>query len=164
MNSYRQKSEGAISGQIVAIFGLLLLVVALSGALAWLYVQYDDQKTNVEGRISLAEAEARKLQAEEDEQKIRAIEESPHREFSGPEDYGSVSFKYPKNWSVYISNHSTSGNNRYSVYMHPVTVPTISSKTARFALRVNIDARSYDRILSQYSSGVSSGRLTSKAI
>lgn len=165
MTMYRlSRQKGAVNTQLLVIIGLLVLTVGLAGLSAWLYMQYDDQKTNVDSKIAVAEAAARKEQAEEDELKIKAVEEEPNREFAGPEDYGQLSYKYPKNWSVYIADDASTSAGKFSAYLHPVTVPSISSKTARFALKVDIQTVAYDRALDRYRSLIEKGDLTSSPI
>lgn len=149
--------------QLLVIIGLLLLVVGLSGLSAWLFMQYSDQKNNVDSKIAVAEAAAKKQQAEDDEIKIKAVEEEPNREFAGPEDYGRLSFKYPKNWSVYIADDATN-RNAYTAYLHPVIVPPIDSAKTRVALMVSIENRAYDRALEGYRGAVEKGELKSSSI
>lgn len=165
MTAHRHSRQyGAISTQLVVIIGLLVLLVALSGSSVWLYTQYSDQKNNVDSKIAVAEASARKVQAEEDDLKIKTVEEEPNREFAGPEDYGRLSLKYPKNWSVYIADDGTANGGKYNAYLNPVTVPPIDSKTARFALRVNIESVAYDKVLAEYTKSIEKGELTSSPI
>lgn len=159
------RQSGAINNQLLVIIGLLVLIVGLSGLSAWLYTEYDEQKTEVNSKIAVAEAAARKKQAEEDDVKIKAIEEEPNREFAGPEDFGRLSFKYPKNWSVYVEDDASAvGASKYSAYLHPVVVPPINSRSARFALTVNIDNIAYDRVLDKYKPAIQKGDLKSSPI
>lgn len=164
MTSSTEKMRGAINGQLLAIIGLLVLVVALSGLTAWLYVQYSEQKTNVDGKITLAEAAAQKKQADADEEKFNQREKEPNREFAGPDDYGRVSFKYPKTWSVYVANDATTSSSQYAAYLNPIIVPPINSNTARFALTVTIDNVAYDKALESYAASVKKGDLKSTPI
>lgn len=163
INRSHQQS-GAVNAQLLTIIGLLVLIVGLSGLSAWLFMQYTDQRDNVASKVAVAEAAARKKQAEDDEIKIKAIEEEPNREFAGPEDYGRLSFKYPKNWSVYIADDAAVNASRYSAYLHPVTVPPIDSKTARYALKVKVETVAYDKALSSFKSAVEKGELKSSPI
>lgn len=165
MTAYRFSTQrGAINMQLLVIIGLLVIIVGLSGFSAWLYTQYSDQKNNVDSKIAVAEAAAKKQQAEDDEIKIKAIEEEPNREFAGPEDFGRLSFMYPKNWSVYVAEDPTTTNGTFSAFLHPVTVAPIKSKTARFALRVSIESVAYDKVLDSYRGAVEKGELTSTPI
>jgi hypothetical protein len=164
MTAYKHSRQyGAVSMQLVTIIGLLVLVVGLSGLSAWLFTQYSDQKNNVDSKIAVAEAAAKKEQAEEDELKIKAVEEEPNREFAGPEDYGRLSFKYPKNWSVYIAEDA-SRRNTYTAYLHPIVVPSIDSPSTRFALRVSIQSVPYDKVLEEFRGLIEDGELKSSTI
>lgn len=166
MANNRQSSQsGAVNSLLLAVIGLLVVVVALSGLSAWLFVQYRDQKVNVDSKIAVAEAAAKKQQAEEDELKIKIIEEEPNREFAGPEDFGRLSFSYPKNWSVYISDDpEESSRGKFSAYLNPIVVPPTSSKSARFALTVLIENAAYDKVLEKYRRSIEKGEMTSSPI
>jgi len=152
--------------------GFALVSYILSGALAivaglaiWALVAYTSEKSDVESRIDLAVAEAKKEQSEVDEAKFLERENEPWRDFSGPADYGQVTFKYPKTWSVYV-NRDGQGGGSYEAYFHPVVVPTVGggSSDARFALRMSIDNQDYDRVISAYSNDVSRGDLDSSSV
>jgi len=165
MTTHRlSRQYGAINTQLIVIIGLLVLIVGLSGLSVWLFTQYSDQKNNVDSKIAVAEAAARKAQAEEDDLKIKAIEEEPNREFAGPEDYGRLAFEYPKNWSVYIADEGDTTNGKFNAYLHPVTVPSITSKSARFALKVTIENTAYDKALSAFTKDIEKGDLKSSPI
>jgi hypothetical protein len=158
------RTRGAINGQLIAIIGLLLLVVALSGLSAWLYTMYDEQKTKVDNKVDLAIAAAKKEQAEVDEVKIKKVEEEPSREFAGPDDYGRVTFKYPKNWSVYVDSDASTGGGEYEAYLNPIVVPSIKGTTPQFALRVTIENVAYDEVLDSYKATVKKGDLSSSPV
>lgn len=160
----RSRTMGAVNGQLIAIIGLLVVVVALSGLSAWLYTMYDEQKTKVDNKIDLAVAAAKKEQAEADEIKMRKIEEEPNREFAGPDDYGRLTFKYPKNWSVYVDSDVTSSGDTYTAYLNPIVVPPVGDRSAQFALRVTIESIDYDRALGKYANAIKKGEVNSKPV
>lgn len=144
---------------------LIVVSVLLAGALGfgiWAFVNYLDQSRDVDGRVSLAVAAAVKKQADDDAAKFAEQEKLPNRTFSGPEDYGSVSFDYPKTWSVYVAKDTSSGDT-YEAYLHPTSVPPVSARE-RFALRVLIESRDYDRVIESYQSQVSRGNLQTSAV
>lgn len=145
---------------------MLIMVIILSAATIifgglsiWAYTAYQGASNDVEGQIKVAVLEAKAEQQSELEQDFRKKENEPNREFVGPDDYGRVSFKYPKTWSVYVATDPTKGG-KYEAYLHPVTVPRISS-TEQFALRVTIEEQDYDRVIDSYRSKVNSGDLRS---
>lgn len=161
MKLYRKDEQGKISGSIVAIIGLSLLT-AVAGSLAILaYLNYNEQKTNVDARVDLAVAEAKKEQADEDEQKFAEREKEPNRQFTGPDDFGRLTFDYPKTWSVYVDRDGSSSN-RYEAYLNPITVPPVT-KNQQFALRVVIEQKSYEDVIESYQKLVESGDLRSSA-
>lgn len=156
----RKYEQGKVSGSLLAIIGLSLLV-AVAGSLAiWAYLNFNEQKTNVDGKIDLAVAEAKKEQADEDEAKFAEREKEPNRQFVGPDDFGRLAFDYPKTWSVYVEKDGSGGS--YEAYLNPITVPPVS-QSQQFALRVVIEAKDYDAVVRSYESRVKSGDLRSSA-
>lgn len=159
MISYRHKQQGIISGQLVAIIGLSLLVMILGSVSIWAIVSFNEEKTDVEGRVAVAVAEAKNVQATEDEKKYLEREKEPLKKFIGPEDYGLLTFGYPKTWSSYIDKDAANGG-EYRAYFHPDAVPPVgNSETAQFALRVTIEQRDYDQVVQSYDGLVKRGDL-----
>ena len=147
---------------IVAII-LAVLLVLLSALSIWLFFQYNDQKTDVDGKITSAVTEAKKEQADEYEADFLEREKNPNIEFVGPEDYGSLSFMYPKTWSVYVDSDG-SGGGEYRAYLNPKLVPNVDDRSQLFALRVSIAQSDYDDVVSGYDSLVKKGDLKSSSI
>lgn len=141
---------------------MTMLFIGASAFGIWAYMQYDEKKTDVDGQIATAVLEAKNEQAKEDEKKIQQAKEEPYSQFVGPEDYGRVTFEYPRNWSVYESTDVSDGRGAYKAFLNPALVPPIGS-TDRFALRVSIQDRQYDSVISSYQSKVESGKLKSKS-
>ena len=115
-------NKGVVDGWMISTIGLIILVLGFGSLAIWAYLNYNEAKTDIDGKIELAKAEAKRDQAEADETKYREEEKNPRRDFIGPEDYGRVSFTYPKTWSVYVSKDAVKGGN-YEAYFHPVQVP-----------------------------------------
>lgn len=151
--------QGGISGSMIAIIGLIVLVIAAGSAAIWAYVNYNEQKTNVDGKISLAVAEAKKVQSDDDEVKFAQREKEPNRQFVGPDDYGRLTFMYPKTWSVYVAKDVSKGGN-FEAYLNPVTVPPVS-ESQQFSLRVLIEQEDYDKVIESYKDSVEKGELKS---
>jgi hypothetical protein len=151
--------SGAISGSLIAIILLGILFLAAGSVAIWAYMNYNDQKTNVDGKVNLAVAEARKDQADIESAKFAEREKEPNRQFVGPDDYGRLTFDYPKTWSVYVAKDVTEGGS-YLAYLNPVTVPPVSEKQ-QFSLRVTIEQNDYDKVLKTYDAVVKKGDLRS---
>lgn len=160
MNTKHTHERGAAHWSTIVVI-VLTVVLAIVGSLAiWAFVEYNNARTDVDGQISLAVSEAEKAQAEEDEKKFAEREKEPNREFVGPDDFGRVTFDYPKTWSVYVAdNGARSGT--YEAYLNPITVPTVS-KSQRFALRVTIESEDTDAVLEDYEKLIESGDLSSE--
>lgn len=158
----RTNERGMVNSLLVATIGLsvfsgLVVVVAV-----WGLINYNEQKTNVDGKIAEAVATAKKEQADADEAKFTAREKEPNREFVGPDDYGRLTFNYPKTWSVYV-NKDVSQGGTYEAYLNPVSVPPISA-TQQYALRITIEQKDYDKALDTYEALVKKGDLRSSAV
>lgn len=163
MNMIQHKNErGAVSGSLIAIICLTILVIGAGSFAVWSYINYNEQKNNVDGKVAVAVAEAKKEQADEDEVKFAEREKEPNRQFAGPDDYGRLMFNYPKTWSVYEAKEVSQRGGSYEAYLNPITVPPVSP-TQQFALRVVIDELDYDKVLEKYKSLVDKGELRSSS-
>lgn len=154
-----KKERGAIDGWMLSTIGLIILCIGAGSLAIWAYLNYQEQKTNVDGKVDVAVAEAVRDQTETLQASFLEEEKKPNEEFAGPEDYGLVSFMYPKTWSVYVARDASSGGN-YEAYLHPVVVPPVSN-TEQFALRVLIETKDYDTVVSSYERRITDGKLRS---
>jgi hypothetical protein len=162
MNTYKRKNEqGAISGSLITIISLSILFIGAGSVAIWGYVNYTEQKTNVQGKIDLAVAQAEKTQADKDEVNFDQRDKEPNRQFVGPDDYGRVTFMYPKTWSVYVAQDASSGGD-YAAYLNPVSVPPVSA-AQQYSLRVTILQQDYDQVVNTYEALVKKGDLSSSA-
>lgn len=158
MNTARIHEQGGV-GSILAIVVLLILTMLFGGGAYYFFVQYNEQKTDVDGKIAQAEAKAKLLQAEEDEAKFAKAEQQPMRQFVGPSDYGLLRFDYPKTWSAFQETDvSKGGGVTYRAYLNPILVPPIS-ETTKFAIRITIEQKTYDQTLNTYQDQVKKGQL-----
>jgi len=149
--------RGASTGIVITIVALSLVAVACAGLALWAFVNYTDQKNNVNAIVSREVAEAEKAQADDLEEKFFQREKELNREFAGPSDFGTLGFKYPKTWSVYVANDGLDGGD-FEAYLNPITVPAVS-KDQRYALRVTISDDKYEDVIQDYQSLVEDGDL-----
>lgn len=141
------------------ILGVLTLTFGSLGI--WAYVNYNDQKNNVDQKISAAVASAKKEQTEVDQKEFLEREKEPYRPFVGPDDLGRPAFNYPKTWSVYIG--ADTRGREFQAYFQPITVPATNSGTP-YALRVSVESRAYEDYLKGYETAVKKGDLKSSPI
>ena len=136
--------KGVVDGWMISTIGLIILVLGAGSLAIWAYVNYTEAKTDIDGKVAAAVAEAKRAQAEEDEAKFAEREKEPRREFIGPDDYGRLSFTYPKTWSVYVAKDARKGGD-YEAFLHPIQVPSLEQQaTQQVALRLQIVDKDYD--------------------
>lgn len=151
------------TGTLVTIILLAIFTVAFAGLSVWALINYMDQKENVDEKIERAVATAEKEQADKLEAQFVEREKEPNVSFSGPSDYGTLSFKYPKTWNVYVENDGRTGPG-YLAYFNPGSVPSTKSADSRFALRATVVNEPYEEIVSGFESRVEDGELKSSTV
>ncbi|PID30184.1 hypothetical protein CR983_03065 [Candidatus Saccharibacteria bacterium] len=162
MNTRTLHQRGMIQPMTIMVVVMSILFLAAGGLAVWAYIEYDKARTDVDRQIATAVAEAQKEQAELDEEKFAQREKEPNRQFVGPNDYGRVTFDYPKTWSVYVNESAADGKSTYEAYLSPITVPPVRDKESRFALRVTIEDKAYAEVVDSYSNDVEKGELKSR--
>lgn len=139
-----------------------VLTVGLSTFAVWAYLNYQDQKNNVDAKIAAAVSDAKREQSEEDQRTFAEQEKLPTRQLVGPADLGQVKLSYPKTWSVYIDKDGSSGSS-YEAYLHPLTVPPLSGNTP-YALRISIVNTRYESVLASFNERIRNGNLRSSPV
>lgn len=139
-----------IAGLIKTIVIIIVSLIAVTfiGLFIWMYVQYSTAEDDIEERIAVKVADAEVEKATEMELEFAEREKDPYRDFVGPADYGQLSFKYPKTWSVYVEEDAASGGD-YSAYFNPIQVNTVARDTIN-ALRVTIRDKSFEDVAAEY--------------
>ena len=132
----------------IVIIVVSLVAVTFIGLFIWMYMQYDEAHTDVQGQSDIAVAEAKDKQATEMEAEFAEREKYPYKTFSGPEDYGQLTFEYPKTWSVYVAAAAEKGGD-FNAYFNPNQVDAVGQSTIN-ALRVTIRDKSFDNVVSEY--------------
>lgn len=157
----RLAEQGSINGSIFAIVALVILVLLFGSFGVWSYMNYQEQKTNVDQKVADATAAAVLASSEKLQAKFEEDEKKPLRLFVGPSDYGRLSFDYPKTWSAFQeSDVSQGGGVTYAAYLNPGVVPPVS-ETTKFALRITIEQKIYDKALDEYANQIKKGELKS---
>jgi len=146
----------------ILTFVFIFTTLTASGLGVWALVNYLDQKNSVDNKVSTAVALGVKNQKEADQKAFDTAEKEPNRNFTGPDDYGRVAFKYPKTWSVYEAKDATSGGT-YEAYFSPGVIPPVASDE-RYALRLTIEDKTYEQAISGYESLVKKGDLKSSSV
>jgi hypothetical protein len=139
---------------------LVVLLLASVGFGAWAFTSMQDYKNKTDQKIATAVEAAKKEQAAQLQTQFAQQTKSPYKVFQGSATYGSISFNYPKSWSVY--DDSSSSSEPINAYFHPGIVPSTQSNTA-YALRVELVNTDYAQVLQTFGSSISSGDITATA-
>jgi hypothetical protein len=142
-----KKDHSTVVFVIIIVF-LAILMVTFFGLFIWKLMDYNEISTDVNGQIEVAVAAAKDEQATKDEQEFLEREKYPFQYFSGPADYGQLTFQYPKTWSVYIASDASKGGD-FKAYLNPVQVDEVSDKTIN-ALRVSILTKDFESTAASY--------------
>ena len=165
----KKNRRGEVEGSTIVIILLSIALVGIGAFGVWAFINYREAQSNIDNKIELAEAAAKKKEAEDQAEKYAQREKNPNLVFSGPADLGSVSFSYPKTWSSYVASNGAEGANYYA-FFHPTTVPPVlstddnSKVSQRFALRVAIYNSSLENVLSEYQKTIDKGELSSSSV
>jgi len=138
------------SGLIKTVVIIIISLVAATfiGLFIWIFLQYSEISTDVDGQIAVAVAKAKDEQAAQLEAEFAEREKLPYKTFSGPVDYGQLTFDYPKTWSVYVAADAATGGD-YQAFFNPTQVNTVAKDTIN-ALRLTIRDDSFDDVASEY--------------
>lgn len=156
-----RRSNGA-KKWIIMTFVFIFTTLAAGGVAVWAYMNYMDQKNNVDSKVSAAVATAVKESEDKSAAEFLEKEKQPNRQFVGPDDYGRLAFDYPKTWSVYEAKDASTGST-YEAYFNPGVVPAVST-VRQYALHVTIEDRDYDQVVDSFKSLVSRGELVSSSV
>ncbi|MDO5451760.1 MAG: hypothetical protein Q4F56_01590 [Candidatus Saccharibacteria bacterium] len=139
-----------VSGLIktIVIIALALITLTFIGLFIWMLNERNEAQSDLDGKIAVATAAAKDEQAQKDEAEFLEREKYPYKTFSGPADYGQLTFEYPKTWSVYVADPATAGGD-FNAYLNPVQVETVGENTVN-ALRVTILNEGFDEVTQAY--------------
>jgi Flp pilus assembly protein TadG len=155
-------SKGSLNALALPFAVVTLLLIVMTGVAFWAYTEYNAQKNNVNTLIAEAVDKSNSALRDELTKEFEEAEKSPLTTYRADEALGSITIKYPKTWSAYISE-TTSRGASLNAYFHPKYVPDIKSKTA-YATRLTVSSASYSRAVSGFAKGVEAGTVTARPI
>lgn len=149
VNVIPKKRDTAGLVKTIVIIALALITVTFIGLFIWMTIQYNEERSrDLDGEIEVAVAAAKDEQAAKDEAEFLEREKYPYKVFSGPIDYGELTFEYPKTWSVYVAAAATTGGD-FNAYFNPIQVDAVGKDTIN-ALRVTIMDKSFEEVTATY--------------
>ena len=145
---------------ILGIF--VALFVILTGVFVGLFISknsdYNDLSEDIDLKIAAAVSQAKTEQMMEDAEEAK----KDTRQFTGPTDYGQLSFDFPKLWSVYIESDASKGGD-FKAYLNPLEIEPVSS-SAVYALRVSVMDRTFESVTTEYQHHINEGTLSVSTI
>jgi hypothetical protein len=148
---------------LALIVTTVVLGIALVGSLAfgyWAFSGRQDYKNNSDKKSATAVTIAKSTQAKELQTQFNEQYKNPNKAYQSSATYGSISFNYPKTWSAYVDESSSS--EPINGYFHPDQVPGLQSKAA-LALRVELVSTPYNQVIQSFSGKIKTGILTAVA-
>ena len=145
--------------------GIIFIIISLllGGAFGWALMGYIDYRDNTNYKIAQAVADESKVVSKKMSDKFKEEAKQPYSVFVGPDDYGRVSFEYPRTWSVAVYNEESVGGKPFRAFLHPEVVPPESDKQ-QFAIRVIIEDIDYDKAVNKYANLVKKGDLKTSPV
>ena len=135
--------------EIFIIVIIYIISIAAIGGAIYFFMQYDGknkQDTSARNALVLDAKEEQKALDDQNYAKRKAL---TSKEFTGPTQYGALTFKYPKEWNVYIANDSETSA-EYEAYFHPDPIPPIKSNNSKYAFSFKILNQSYEQAAQKY--------------
>ena len=152
-----KKDRSSLVKTILLVFTSLLTVVFL-GLFIFMYINWNEAKTDVEGKVNLAVAEAENELRTTLENEFAEKEKYPYTTFAGPTDFGSLTFEFPKTWSVYVPDDASRADD-FHAYFNPGQVNVVEDETV-MALRVSIVNTLTDEVKEDFNDKVEDGEMT----
>lgn len=146
----KHNQDGSVVGVLLPVLlGILLVAAVIFGV--WAFSSQQDYKKNVDAKVSAAVVVAKQQESTAKDVQFAEAEKSPLRAYNGPEAYGSLIVMYPKTWSAYVDD-SGNGNSPVDGFFAPSVVPSITSQSSVFALRIQVESQSYSQTLQSLTS------------
>ncbi len=158
MNKDQNKTNQINYKTMMGIF--TILVVVMIGGLGFTTYKYYDLKKNFDTRSEAITNLALRKNTKRLEADFVEREKREFVTYTALTELGSLSFTHPKNWHIYLKNDSV---NDYEVYFHPRRIRPID-RDSRYALRLNVTDKDYERVLKGYDSLVRKEDITTKVV
>ena len=146
---------------VIPLVVSVILVIGAAGVGVWSYLQFLDQRDNVDDIVAAAVDEAEAAQKEELEAEFAEREKVPTRKWVSASSIGSIEINYPRTWSVFV-DEKDSGSKPLSGFFHPNVVP--ADDATRYAVRVLVDESNFTKIVGDFEKEIERGEVKSTPI
>ncbi|MDL2342248.1 MAG: hypothetical protein QFB87_04185 [Patescibacteria group bacterium] len=145
----KHDQNGSLNSLLVPLIVVTLFFVGSASFAAWAFASRQDYKTNTDEKIASAVTLARQNESTLKDKQFAEVEKNPLRAYTGPQAYGSLVIKFPKTWSAYVDD-TGNGSSVVDGYFHPGAVPSLTSPSSTFALRVQVLSQSYTSVVTSF--------------
>jgi multidrug efflux pump subunit AcrA (membrane-fusion protein) len=159
MSGMDSQQRGTLDVLLIPVILLALLFIGTAAFGFWAFSSRQNYKNNANQMATTAVNSAVQQTESNDSAKYAQESKYPLQTFTGPSSFASISFKYPKTWSAYVVQESSSST-PINGYFYPGIVPDVTNPSNAYALRVQLLEESYSDVLQQYAGQVNSGALT----
>ncbi len=143
---------------IITLVLFVLLFFGASGFGIWAFMERGKFKNDTDKIVAKEVALTEKRVSTAKDAEFVEAEKRPTKGYKGPATFGSVELEYPKTWAAFITE-SDKTSTPIDGYLHPDYVPGVKSGTS-FALRIELEQKSYDNELKNLDSKVRSGKIS----
>lgn len=147
--------RGSVAVILAGAFGLLFVIALIFGF--WAFSERNTYKNDTDELIDDAVVIAVQDAETAKDVEFTEREKLPTRTFTASATYGSLSFSYPKTWSVYLEESSSGVV--VDIYAHPNVLPGFKSEQP-YALRAEITSTSYEREVEDLEREIADGSLS----
>lgn len=152
------KQRGSVNPLLLSTVIFAVLTVAVAGLFGWAFMGYQDYKNNSDEKVDAAVKVAKDEQQKQDQKQFEEDYKKPFTTYYGPADLGSVSFFYPKTWSVYEESNSAASDG-LNTFFNPKVVPPTGNTDQTFALKIQVNDQPYEQSLDDMSGQLEDGTL-----
>lgn len=155
-NLPEEKKKASLTGMIL-LLAMSFVALVFMGLFVWMFILWDGAKNDVEAQVQERVAAAVNLNTEKLNKEFIERDKQPFMRFTGPEDYGEVSFLFPKTWSLFIAKDASKGGN-YEAYFNPYSVKSPNNNLI-YALRFTIVNDGIDRVVGEFEKLLKEGKI-----
>ncbi|HMH30948.1 MAG TPA: hypothetical protein VK534_00540 [Methylomirabilota bacterium] len=159
----KHNQDGAANGLVISLVLATLLLIGMIGFAAWAYTSRADYKDKSDQKVAAAVEVAKQQESKLKDLQFAEEIKNPLKIYVSPEASGSLSISFPKTWSGYVEDGSSSNSALLDGFFSPGVVPSTKNTTSVFALRVKVVGQPYATVLKGFDSLQKSGKLTSSA-
>lgn len=153
-----QMKKHSSLGLIIALVLFVLLFLGASGFGVWAFGERSTFKNDTDKIVAKEVQLAEQRVSTTKDAEFAEAAKRPTKSYKGPATFGSLELEYPRTWSAFITESTQSGT-PVNGYLHPDFVPGVQSGTS-FALRIEVEQKTYDSQLKSFDSKVRAGKLT----